>query len=410
MSDQKITQLRKVSAAEIATTNLLPVVDCMENTSPTGETKGVTIESLTAYVVSGGFVDILTPNHGYQSSNGLAFTSSISPSSSVDLRCYSLFPELGNQLSLGVKAQIPSNFVTQSSQRVIFGVGQSSGEIASLASSTYIGVENFDLIAYSRDGSSEVKISLPDFIKSHTNSTFDAFLTLDSSGNLNFYIDGILVGTDAHTLPATISNSHISMGNGSATLPNIDCVIYEAHVFSVALLDTEIFSIFNGGVINSNINLVSSYTSRNLNPGPTQWLDSKNGNHLLLPISGAASTIPQKEFRLIFKNNDTSSYLGNGNKRDVLPDNYVLKNAFVYSAGSPLLSVGSSASAAPVGVSETGSWNNNRVALTNATCSRTVLDISALGAAHPDKTLYIYYSASAAPCTFSFDGYVSDRL
>ena len=198
------------------------------------------------------------------------------------------------------------------------------------------------------------------------------------------------------------------MGNGNLTLPNIDCTIYEAHVFNKSLSENEVNSIFYNGVTNSNPKLIASYTSVNLNPGPTQWLDSKGSRHILLPISGARASNPDKEFSLRFRNDGTSGYLGNGTKRDILPDNYVLTDAFMYSTGSPLLSIGSSASVAGPGDLGIYSWNNNRVPLTNAVYSRNNLGLIDLGVAHTDKSIYVFYSASAAPCTFSFEGYVSE--
>jgi hypothetical protein len=127
----------------------------------------------------------------------------------------------------------------------------------------------------------------------------------------------------------------------------------------------------------------------------------------LLPRQGAEATSPTKQFGLIFFNDGTSGYLGNGTQRDVLPENYVLTDCFVYSPGAPLLSVGSSPNVAVPGDSGIYSFNNNRVPLVSASYGRNALPLLDLGIAHTDRSLYVFYSASAAPCTFSFQGYVS---
>jgi hypothetical protein len=168
---------------------------------------------------------------------------------------------------------------------------------------------------------------------------------------------------------------------------------------------SEIKTLYYGGITKKTV--VASYKPKNLNPGPSQWLDDVGNNHLLIPVSGALATNPGKEFHLRFIATG-SSYLGNGTKRDVLPENYVLTDAFVYSQGSPLLSIGSSASMSSPGDSGVDSYNNNRVPMVSASYSRNNLPLLELGVAHKDRSLYVFFSSSAVPCTFSFEGYVSE--
>ena len=408
MSNQKTSQLRRLSPSEVSGSDLIPLVDVTDITSPTGETKAITVDNLTQYIASGGFLEICTPLHGYQTANGLAFDQNISPITDLNLRCYGKFPTVGTQFSLMVRAFVPSTMYTDPPlSRAIFGIGESPTSLNSGSQAAYIGLQNDDLIGYTYDGITEKKIEVTDFVCDYEDKVFESVLTRDSSGSLKLYLNSILIST--LTGSATpISSSYVVMGNGHSTGYNIDCTIYEAHVFNTELTANKVKSMFYGGVKNSDTTLIASYTSPNLNPGPTQWLDSSGTNHILLPVSGAAATNPDKEFSLRFKSDGTSSYLGDVNRRDILPKNYVLTDAFVYSAGSPLLSIGSSADVAPLGSSGIDSWNNNRVPLTDAIYSRNNLQLLELGVAHADRSLYVFYSSSAAPCTFSFEGYVSE--
>jgi hypothetical protein len=408
MSNQKTTQLRRVSGSQLVYGDLIPLVDVSESTSPTGETKAISAGDLAAYVVSGGFLEMFTPMHDYQSANGLGFDQFVAPQTDLNLRCYGEFPEVGTQFSLMVRAFIPSSVYTDAPvYRAIFGIGESQETLTTGSQCAYIGIQNNDLIGYTHDGITEKKIPINNFICNYEDKVFEAVLTRDYSGTLKLYLNSTLIGTLSGSA-TTISSSYVVMGNGNPTAFNIDCTIYEAHVFNTELTADKVKSMFYGGVKNSDTTLIASYTSPNLNPGPTQWLDSKGTNHILLPITGAAATNPDKEFSLRFKSDGTSGFLGNGTKRDILPENYVLTDAFVYSTGSPLLSIGSTSSVAPIGASGIHSWNNNRVPLTDAKYSRNNLQLLELGVAHTDRSLYVFYSASAAPCTFSFEGYVSE--
>ena len=407
MSNQKTSQLRRVSGSQLVYGDLIPLVDVSESTAPTGETKAISAGDLASYVVSGGFLEAFIPMHGYQSANGLVFDQYVAPVSNLNLRCYGEFPEVGTEFSLMVRAFVPASIYETSSFRAIFGIGESPTSLTSGSHTAYIGLENNDLIGYTNDGINKKKIPVTDFLYDYEDKVFESVLTRDSSGTLKLYLNSTLIGTLSGSA-TSISSSYVVMGNGHADAYNIDCTIYEAHIFNAALTLDKVKSMFYGGVKNSDTTLIASYTSPNLNPGPTQWLDSKGTNHILLPITGARASNPEKEFSLRFKSDGTSGFLGNGTERDILPDNYVLTDAFVYSTGSPLLSIGSTSSVAPIGASGINSWNNNRVPLTNAIYSRNNLQLLELGVAHTDKSIYVFYSASAAPCTFSFEGYISD--
>ena len=60
------------------------------------------------------------------------------------------------------------------------------------------------------------------------------------------------------------------------------------------------------------------------------------------------------------------------------------------------------------GDSGVDSYNNNRVPMVSASYSRNNLPLLELGVAHKDRSLYVFFSSSAVPCTFSFEGYVSE--
>jgi hypothetical protein len=197
-----------------------------------------------------------------------------------------------------VRAFVPSTMYTDPPlSRAIFGIGESPTSLNSGSQAAYIGLQNDDLIGYTYDGITEKKIEVTDFVCDYEDKVFESVLTRDSSGSLKLYLNSILIGT--LTGSATpISSSYVVMGNGHSTGYNIDCTIYEAHVFNTELTANKVKSMFYGGVKNSDTTLIASYTSPNLNPGPTQWLDSSGTNHILLPVSGAAATNPDKEFSI----------------------------------------------------------------------------------------------------------------
>lgn len=407
MSNQKITQLNKILDQELVRGDLIPLVDVTATEiSSTGETVAMRIGDLAQIIVSGS-TDYYPKNFKFKTSNGLYFDQSFIPYSDRNLMCYSTINKVGTKFSLVTRAFFPSTFTTESAARSIFGIGYDVENMVSSGQSAYIGVEGYDLIGLVDDGITEKKIVFDNFFSDYNNSVVYTALTRDSYGTLNLFLNGMCVGTLSGSA-TQITGSYISMGNGTSNLPNIDCTIYEAHLFNDALSPSEIKSIFYGGVKNSHRALVSSYIPETLSKEPSQWLDSKNSNHLLLPVSGAYVTKPRNKFNLIFKNDGVSGFLGNGTQRDVLPENYVLTDAFVYSKSPVLLSLGSSSGSAKYGSEKIYSCNNNRVELTSASYNRNILQLSEFGVAHTDRSIYVYYSSSAAPCTFSFQGYIAE--
>ena len=406
MSNQKTTQLRQLLSTEVQPGDWVPIVDVSENTSPTGETKKISAVELATYIVSGGLLNISMPYQGWDSANGLAFDDTV-PASDNE-RCYGTISSLGANYTLAVRAYVPSTFSTDAGYRVLFGVGVGNQIADALAAhSAYIGIENNNLIAVVTNGAgSVVVLTYTNFFSLHTERTFNAVMTKDAGGDLSLYINGEFWSTVSGASAST-SNTNVVMGNGrGAPHENVQCTIYEAHIFNSVLSADTIRNMFYRGVDTTDSNLVASYNSNTLNGGPTQWLDCVGSNHLLLPTLGAKATNPGKRFILSFPISGTSQYLGNGNQRNVLPAKYVITSCLVESAGKPLLSVGTTDALPPVSASGTGSWCNNRVALVSASYGVNPIGLLALGAAHADRSIYVYFSASAAPCTFSFDGYI----
>jgi hypothetical protein len=196
MSNQRTTQLRRISGSQLVFGDMIPLVDVSENTSPTGETKAIYAGELAQYIISGGLLDIALPRQPYQTTNGLAFsqTQSLIPASDDNLRCYSKFPSLGSNFSMMVRGFIPSTISTESGPRVLFGVGNSPSNITAGGQSAFIGIEGTSLIAYTDDGIATKKIIFSDFVTSYSNRVFEAVLTRDSSSLLNLYINNAKVG------------------------------------------------------------------------------------------------------------------------------------------------------------------------------------------------------------------------
>lgn len=409
MSNQKITSLRRLLSNEIASGDLLPIVDVSDLVvSPTGETKATTAQSLASWMVSSGLIDLQIPYQAAQTSNGLYFDSGVTPNGDDNLYCYTPFPSLGTNYSLYVKAFVPSTRPVDggSINRVLFGAGTSPSTVGGAMDSSYIGVVQNDLVGYIANSATTLQVTVSDFFLNNSDKVFSACLTKDASGYVQFIVNGEYMASGSGA-PSNVLSSHLVMGNGLATDTNLECIIYEAQVFNTALSITGSKQLFYGGSNNSHPNLIASYTPENLNPGPSQWLDSKNARHLLIPTSGASATNPNKKFTLNFYTTG-SGYLGNGTKRDILPSNYFLTSCVVESSDKPLIAVGSSASMSPISASGTGSWWDNRVAFTSASYGVNSLGILALGAGHVDRSIYVAYSGSItnAPCTFSFDGFV----
>ncbi len=411
MSNQRTTQLRKLLSAEVAPGDLIPIIDVSAlESGPSGETKAILAQELGGYFISSSLANLSFPYQGSQTSNGLYFSQATSPTGDLKKYCYGEFPALGSSFTLYVRGFVPSDITQNSSRRAIFGVGADPTDINGGGECAYIGISNLDLIAYFYDdGTNESEVArINNFFLDHADQTFAAALVKDlGAGVYKLIANGDYVVTAS--LVGSISNSYIGMGNGRNVGQNIECVIYEAQVFSGPLTETAVSQLFYGGSNRNHPDIIASYTSDNLNPGPSQWLDSVGGYHLLLPTVGASATNPNKNFNLNFRV-DSSGYLGgdgtDASKRNVLPEKYILTSCVVESDYKPLLSIGTSGSFAPISGSGTGSWVDNRVPYTSASYGVNPLALISLGIAHPDRSIYVNFSGSAYPCTFSFEGYV----
>ncbi len=405
MSNEKTTQLNRITSGSLSMGDLIPVVKVSATSSATGETMATTVGVLAQTFASGGYFNWSMPQQAFQTANGLAFNSSITPAGDINKYCYGPVPNVGDTFTLMVRGFVPSGFSAENTRKAFFGVGPSTGSITGSTNYAYIGIESASLIA-DIEGLT-VPLVHTNYFDSYAGRVFQAVFVVSQSA-VTLYANGVQSATNTRT-PEIIASTVAVMGNGTNTNANIDGVIYEAAIYTGSLTANDIENIFYSGVNISDARVLSYYSPENLNPGPSQWLDStRNGNHLLLPTTGALATNPEKEFSLRFVSSGTSSYLGNGTERDVLPNGYVLTDCFMYSVGSAILSVGSSPAVAPYGASNVSSWNNNRVAITSAVYKRNNLELMVDGVAHKDKTLYVFYSASTAPCTFSFEGYVAD--
>lgn len=408
MSNQRTTQLNKLLANEVASGDLLPIIDVSQlQAGPTGETKAITAANFGNWIASSGILDLQAQYQASQTANGLHFSRSTNPGGDINKYCYTEFPSLGSEFTLYTRASVAdNNDFTDTSHRVIFGAGPSNTLVGGEAESAYIGISGYDLVGVVKDSTTTKVLTIIDYFQSGSNRVFGASLSKDMSGVVKFVVNAEYVVT-ASGGPASIASSYLVMGCGQDDISheNIELIVYEAHVFNSVLSDASISRLFYAGANSAIPGVIASYTSENLNPGPTQWLDSVGTRHLLIPTVGASATNPEKKFNLNFQIN-SAGYLGNGNARVILPEKYVLTSCIVESPAKPLVAVGSSDAVPPVSASGTGSWYDNRVPFTSASYGVNPLGLLSLGVAHSDRTLYVAFSSSAAPCTFSFEGYV----
>jgi hypothetical protein len=408
MSNQKTTQLTRLLPNQVTGADIIPIVDVSAlESGPTGETKGIHAQDLSTWISNNGGVPLSASFQASQTSNGLWFDESVTPAGDPNKYCYAPFPPLGNQFSLFVRGFIPANLAhPQPGYRVIFGAGPNFDGLVNGINAAYIGISNYDLMGYAADGSGGKYVNIPNFFLDNPNRVFGAILTKNSAGTLELFVNGRSATTSSNAA-GVVNSSYLTMGLGCGTANdyNINCTIYEAHVYNGALNSTQSMQLFYGGSNSRQPGCVASYTSENLNPGPTQWLDSVGSNHLLLPTIGAFATNPAKKFNLNFRVSN-AGYLGDGTTRNVLPEKYFLTSCIVESDFKPLVSVGSAYNIAPVSASGTGSWQDNRVPFTSASYGVNPLGLISLGVAHADRTIYVAFNGSAAPCTFSFEGYV----
>jgi hypothetical protein len=405
MSNQKTSRLRRLTSAEFALGDRVPVVDVSEETSPSGETKYTTMADIGTYVASGGFVNWALPYQGYQYANGLAFDQSITPASDSQ-RAFGNIEAVGSSFSIFVHGYVDSGLdETVVAKRSIFGVGPTtSPTVGTQNNVAYVGITENHLFALVRNSvGAQAYIQYSNFFTTNTQRSFVAGVTKNDLDNVTLYVNGVAYASSS--LTGSVENTKVVMGNGSNE-KNIKCTIYDAHILNRNLSAGEVTNLFYKGIDTTETSLIASYNGNTLNGGPTQWLDAVGSNHILLPTVGAHATNPGKRFILSFPTSGTSQYLGDGTQRDVLPAKYVLTSCIVESDGKPLLSVGSNSATSSVSSSGIGSYDDNRVALVSASYGVNPVGLLALGSAHADRSIYVYFSASAAPCTFSFDGYI----
>jgi hypothetical protein len=410
--NQKTTQLNNIFPTQLVVGDLVPIVDVTSTSSPSGETKHVTLGSLGVYLS-----EIISPIYApYQTSNGLWFDESF-VGNSLHTVCYAPFTStvaetpyvLGN-FTMAVRAMFPSSHsITDPLPRVIFGIGPSPTNSAGQPNSAYIGRINNDLIASISDSSFNTTATIPNFFLSYSDKTTH-ILFVNSGGAPAIYINGSLYSSFiTTTLPGSsvlsgIPGNYVIMGQSRST-NNIACTIYEAQIWNRAMnISGSIEAFFAGPRIDPS--LIASYIPSNLNT--IQWLDGADQYHLLIPTSGSVVTNPDKEFSLRFYAT-SSGYLGDGGVRNVLPLNYMLTDVAVSSIQNPIISIGSSISSSFPGSSITGSYYNNRVSTVKAVYQNNPLSILALGACHVDRTIYVNM-IQPATCSIDFEGYIYDPL
>ena len=181
MSNQKTTQLRPLVVGDVVRGDLLPVVDVSSTTGgPTGEMKAITVDNLAKYIISGGFIRWDTPQQGFQTANGLTFDPAITGGGSLNNYCYGAHPPMTTDFSLMVRAFVPVQFVTSSNTRVLFGVSTSPSSSAAAVNNAYIGVQNYDLVAYAN----QTSIVYADFFRVFKDNTIEVTLTQKYGGSV----------------------------------------------------------------------------------------------------------------------------------------------------------------------------------------------------------------------------------
>jgi hypothetical protein len=362
--------------------------------SPAGESKATTVFEFYNYINSGGYVRAMKNDIGYQSANGLVFDPSWIGATDND-RVYvevDADDALGTEFSIFVSAYVPPEYPIAGGERIFFGVGPNNTPVET-NNAAYIGISGNDLVAYVQGtGVGFSRLTVPGFFP-NGDQVFYAGITKNLAGNVNFYVDGILI-TGSVGLTDPVNNNTILMGNGVNGGQNIGCTIFEAHIFDREMTATEVDKIFWAGVDTFQGSLLNSYIPTNLNPGPTQWLDRVSGYHLLLPNGGAQASAPDNRFLLNFYVTG-SGYIGNGTNRNVLPVGYFLKSCIVDSPFQPTMSIGSNATEF-----------DSRAEMISSSYNVTSLGLSYLGNALPDRSIYVQFSGSGAPCAISFDGYI----
>lgn len=371
----------------VSPNDLVPISDVLDMSAPMGVTKKIAVGSLNEYSA---MLNINKPN------NGLMFDALV-PGSDINNHCYAEAPSLGTDYTISARISIspyPKNKPT-TQDKVIVGATDSVINSAGRSNSAYIGVNGIDLVFVI--GSS--RIVYPSFLIQFSRCQSTVTLTRSSDGEAVAYVNAIPMNnwpTPITSFSGTpiVNNGYYILGGGVSNQPNLDMVVYEASVYGREISPDEAARLYTRK--NPTTGLRSWYRSRSISDGPTQWLDSVGGSHFLLPLNGSKAMNPDKEFHLRF-HSTSSGYLGNGTHRAILPVGYVLNNCFMYSNGSTGLSLGTDAN-----------YFADRVAATSTSDVRTSFQLLLGGEAHESRSIYVKYDSFSSPCTFSFDGYITE--
>lgn len=404
----------------------IPIVDVNATTSPTGETKYMTLGDFGAYVAQTGL--IAPPFQSWQYANGLAFDDT-APNVGAGLSSsFGKFPDVGSSsFSLVLRVMVPSTYTGAHTQS-LFGIGSNAVWTAYGSYNTaYIGIAGSTLVGYVADSVNNSILYIPNFFNTYYDRTVHIIMSKPAAGTASFFVNGAIVpsGSVGATPTGSLGTNRVFMNTGVPTTGPVKCTIYEAQVYNRTFDTTSSAQLFFGGSSANDPTLISSYIPTSLQPGNTQWLDAKGNNNILLPISGALATNPAKRFSLRYYLPASgfalnSAYLGYGgsNMRDVLPPNYVLTSCVLSTPGKPLISLGTSDAEAPISASGTDSWRNNRVPYTSASYGVNNLELLHSGFAHVSRSIWVQFASSSiysgsipspmAECTFSFEGFIRD--
>ena len=122
----KTTKLSRLYPGAMVGGDALPIVDVYAPSSPTGETKYVTLTDLGVWIAQNGL--IAPPFESFQYANGLYFDDTVAAGgSSVINACYGQFPTMGSApFSLVLRANVPSGSSGNKSQGLFGVIGKST--------------------------------------------------------------------------------------------------------------------------------------------------------------------------------------------------------------------------------------------------------------------------------------------
>lgn len=417
MSNQKATELRRIYRNQLSRADLVSLVDVSSLISPTGENVSMTIGDFLGAVSDLNLLDVADSLRAPRAiSTGLHFLGNTMPGTETSKKAIAKHEYVsGTDLFIGARVVLPKDqtVITATDHRVIFGLTTApNGDASRKGNSAYIAIASSSLVGYVAGNTGDLPTSIVrsnNFIDTYGNST--TFVGVSKQGaTMSLYIGANCVASGVLDVSGSIfpSGSQLTavMGNGTTGSLNLDVIIGEAIVLNHAVTENEIGLLAAGCATPNMTGITSLYTEKNLNPIPSQWLDSVGENHILLPVDGAVTINTAPNFKLSFSVT-SSDYLGGQGLRNVLPENSVLTHCILTSDGKPLLSVGTSDLIPPVSASATGSWVNNVVPFVSASYGVNNLNIASLGATHESKSLYVHFSASAAPCKLALYGFTT---